>query len=409
MAFQLIAPPRLRLADRESERQATWLELFYDLVFAVAVSTIGISLFKQPTILGLLQAVALFIPIWWAWVGHTIYNTRFDTDDLFHRFVTFGIMLAAAGMAITIPYAFRGGAGSFAATYVTARLFLFIMYTRAYYHVREARPIIRLYLCGFGLGDSLWLLSIFTQAPCCYLLWLIGIIISFATPWLGIAILKQAPVDTSHVPVRFASFTIIMLGEIITVTVGQDIGQALQSSSTLAVVLSFGVAACIWWLYFTFLDTAPVGNTLGPGQPFIYVHLPLVYSLLILSVGLEKATVEARHTLLLASTRWLLILGMTLWSSAGLTLKAVVVRRLPDWRIFVRLGFLVLMILLFGLGGVVFSPLLVLSIFLCILLLYSGHEGLLLMREARGGRRVESKGRQQGPFDNAELKGQGSD
>ncbi len=391
MVSQFISPPRLRLHDRESERQATWLELFYDLVFAVAVSVIGVSLFDQPTVLGLLQAVALFVPIWWAWVGHTIYNTRFDTDDLFHRLLTFGIMLAAAGMAITVPYAFKGGAGSFAATYIAARVCLFILYGRAYHHVSEARPIIKLYLGGFGLGDSLWLLSIFTSAPWCYVLWLIGILISFATPWIGIAMLKKAPVDTSHVPVRFASFTIIMLGEIIAVTVGQVAGQALQSSSTLAVFLSFGIAACIWWLYFTFLDLAPVRDSLSSGQPFIYVHLPLVCGLLLLRIGLEKATVEARHTLLMLSTRWLLILGMTLWSLAGLVLKMVVVRRLPNWRIFIRLGFLAAIILLFGFGGAIFSPLLVLILFLCIMLLYSSHEGLLLMREAQRKERVREE------------------
>ena len=408
MAFQLIAPPQLRLPDREGERRATWLELFYDLVFSVAVSTIGIRLFKQPTVIGLLQTVALFVPIWWAWVGHTIYNTRFDTDDLFHRLSTFGIMLAAAGMAITVPYAFEGGSAPFAAAYVVARLCLFFMYARAYRHVPEARPIIRLYLCGFGLGDSLWLLSIFLQAPWCYVAWLIGIIISFATPWLGISILRRAPVNTSHVPERFASFTIIMLGEIIAVTVGRVTGQAFQSSSTLATLLSFGVAACIWWLYFTFLEVAPVGDTLGPGQPFVYVHLPLVCGLLILSIGLEKAVVEAGHPLLLASTRWLLIVGMALWSCSGLMLKAVVVRRWPDRRIFIRLGFLASLVLLFGLGGSIFSPLLILSIFLCIMLLYSGHEGLLLVREARGERTVEGEEPRQA-HDKAELKGQGSD
>jgi low temperature requirement protein LtrA len=390
MVSQLIAPPRLRLSGRESTRQATWLELFYDLVFAVAVSVIGTSLFGQPTVLGLLQAIALFVPIWWAWVGHTIYNTRFDTDDLLHRLITFGIMLAAAGMAITVPYAFKGGAGPFAATYVAARLCLFIMYGRAYHYVPEARPIIRLYLGGFGLGDSLWLLSIFTPAPWCYLLWLIGTLISFATPWLGITMLQKSPVDTSHVPVRFASFTIIMLGQIIAVTVGQVIGQALQSSSTLAVFLSFGITACVWWIYFTFLDVAPVGESLSSGQPFIYVHLPLVCGLLLLSIGLEKATVEARHALLTVDTRWLLILGMTLWSLSGLSLKMVIVRCWPNRRIFIRLGFLAAMILLFGFGGAVFSPLLVLALFLCIMLVYSSNEGFLLMREAQQEKRAGS-------------------
>ena len=41
MASQLVRPPQLRLPSQSGDRHAMWLELFYDLVFAVAVSALG--------------------------------------------------------------------------------------------------------------------------------------------------------------------------------------------------------------------------------------------------------------------------------------------------------------------------------------------------------------------------------
>jgi len=34
---------------------------------------------------GLLRYSFLFVLIWWAWSGHTLYSTRFDHDDLVQR------------------------------------------------------------------------------------------------------------------------------------------------------------------------------------------------------------------------------------------------------------------------------------------------------------------------------------
>jgi len=75
MLSRLIRPPRVRTAGAEGEiRRATWMELFYDLVFVV--TQLGNRLSTDHTFVGVLGFVALFIPVWWAWVGHTIYASE---------------------------------------------------------------------------------------------------------------------------------------------------------------------------------------------------------------------------------------------------------------------------------------------------------------------------------------------
>jgi low temperature requirement protein LtrA len=66
------------LSSLERERHASWLELFYDLVFASAVSQLGHSLYvNNNSITAFLGTISLFVPVWWAWIGVTFYATRF--------------------------------------------------------------------------------------------------------------------------------------------------------------------------------------------------------------------------------------------------------------------------------------------------------------------------------------------
>ncbi len=60
MLSRLIRPPRLRTAGVEGEiRRATWMELFYDLVFVVAVAQLGSRLSGDHSLSGVLKFVAL--------------------------------------------------------------------------------------------------------------------------------------------------------------------------------------------------------------------------------------------------------------------------------------------------------------------------------------------------------------
>lgn len=63
----------------EKEGHATWLELFYDLVFVPVVSQLAENLDHNISLIGLLSFIALFIPVWFAWLGATFFAARFRT------------------------------------------------------------------------------------------------------------------------------------------------------------------------------------------------------------------------------------------------------------------------------------------------------------------------------------------
>ena len=142
MMKQWWQPPRLRLGkDSEAERRATWLELFYNLVFVVAIAQLAHKLNEDVSLSGFFGFVVLFIPVWWSWVGAAFYSNRFDTDDLGHRLLTAVQMLAVAALAVNVHHGLGESSAGFALSYAAVRAVLVIEYLRAGKHVVTARSL----------------------------------------------------------------------------------------------------------------------------------------------------------------------------------------------------------------------------------------------------------------------------
>ncbi len=152
MARSLWQSPRLRISEEnETGRSATWLELFYDLIFVVAIAELGHNLSGNISLSGFLGFVALFVPIWWCWVGATFYATRFDTDDVGHRLLMLLQMAIVATLAVNVHHALGETSIWFALSYAAARSILVIQYLIARYYVPVAR--------GLTTWYAMWALS----------------------------------------------------------------------------------------------------------------------------------------------------------------------------------------------------------------------------------------------------------
>ena len=107
----------------EKERHATWLELFYDLVFVAVVSQLSENLSHNISLAGVLSFIALFVPVWFAWIGAAFFATRFGTDDLAHRILTLLQMMGAAAMAVNVSHALGETSAGFALSYAELDFF----------------------------------------------------------------------------------------------------------------------------------------------------------------------------------------------------------------------------------------------------------------------------------------------
>ena len=227
-------PPRLRTleADDGDERHATWLELFFDLVFVVAIAQLADGLAEDPSVHGFLVFAGLFVPVWWAWVGFTFYADRFDTDDPPHRVLMLVGMFTVAVLASVIPEAFHGDTAAFALAYAAVRAVVVLLNARAWWHLPSARPLLNIYIPAFTASVVLFLISAAVEPPYRYWLWALALAIDLGTPIGSGMRIRVVPIHASHIPERVGLFTIIVFGESIlgvvigTTTVSWDLESA---------------------------------------------------------------------------------------------------------------------------------------------------------------------------------------
>lgn len=336
-----MAPLVLRSAeDGELERHASWLELFFDLVFVAAVAELGETLARQPSAIGFVHYGVLFVPVWWAWVGYTFYADRFDVEDAPYKLALLAAMLAIAAVAVSVPRAFSSAAGAqaFAASYVAVRVVLIGLYLRAHRHVALARPLTGRYATGFAVGAGLWAASIAVDAPARWWLWGGGMAVELVTPLLSISAIRRVPYNVSHIPERFGLFTIIVLGQSVAVgAIATAAEPHLRAGAALVAGGAFLLTAAVWWLYFEFADDSPLRQWLVAGQTWMYGHLLIFAGITASGEGALLAIRATGAHPLAAGGRWALCAGLAAFLLALSLIRAANVRRLRDPTAAVRL------------------------------------------------------------------------
>lgn len=311
-----------------SGRKVTWLELFFDLIFVAAVSQVAEPLRDHYSLAGLLRFAPLFVLIWWAWMGHAVFSTRFDTDDVIQRGLTLVQMFAVAVMAANATDALdsRSSAG-FAAAYAAVRLVLVAQYFRAR-HVPEARPLATGYFAGHGTAAILWLTSALVPAPERFWIWGVALAVDLGTPWFALPHSVKVPPDAAHLPERFGLFTLILLGEsVVAVMQGMESQEEWSPAAATSAFLGMGISFLIWWWYFDGASGAseqPVRNKREAVRFHIwsYAHFPLYLGIVIAGVGVQRIVTAASRATLTTTEATILVSAVTVVMLAMTTIGA---------------------------------------------------------------------------------------
>jgi low temperature requirement protein LtrA len=364
---RLLEPPRLRTRGRglDEMRRATWLELFFDLVFVAAVSQLANALSSHPTPTRFFEFLGLFVPVWWAWMGFTFYANRFDTDDLPYRLLMLCAMFGVAVLATTIPGVFRGQTQGFPLAYIAVRLVLLTLYARASRHVPEARALVQTFLTFFGFAILIWAASLAFDAPWAYVLWGVALAIELSAPIRAWRALPDAPVDRRHLPERFGLLTLIVLGESVLAVVLGVSKVSWDAGSAAAAALGFLVAAALWWIYFDFLDEgALTARGIFGGLTYTYMNYFVVAGLAALGSGVKLAILASGGEHHYDDTSWIISGGLAMTMVGLGVIQLVAGAVVVDADVVLRLltAAIALVLIPFGL-----SPLAVLAVFAAVL------------------------------------------
>ncbi len=173
-----VSPPPLRTADGHhlDERRTSWLELFFDLVFAGAVGQLAGALQVYPTLSALARFAMIFTPIWWLWVQLSFYADRHESEDVAYEGALLTAMLLCVGLAASAPRALAGDTTGFVIAFALLRGLQLVLYARARHHLPATRRLYGRYLVFFGAGGVLWLASLAVAAPVRYAFWGTGLL-----------------------------------------------------------------------------------------------------------------------------------------------------------------------------------------------------------------------------------------
>ncbi|MFK4853377.1 low temperature requirement protein A [Microbacterium sp. ZW T6_19] len=243
----------------QPHRAASTLELFFDLVFVVAVSAASAQLHHALShgefVHGITSYGMLFFAIWWAWMNFTWFATSFDTDDWLYRVTTIvqmgGVLVLAAG----VPQAFEGNFTVPVIGYIVMRFAMIAQWLRA---TRAADGPLRSatirYALGIGAAQVLWILFLLVPSgPVQLVLFVVFALIEIAVPVFA-EYRHQTPWHPHHITERYGLFTLIVLGESLLASANAII-EAIDDAESLAPlvwisVLTLVVTASLWWIYF---------------------------------------------------------------------------------------------------------------------------------------------------------------
>ncbi|CCH17894.1 low temperature requirement protein A [Micromonospora lupini] len=333
-----------------SSGRATFLELFFDLAFVVALTRVSQRFAGLgddagwALVTGFGRTLLLFLALWLIW-SHTAWITsRYEPEQPLIQAVVVGTMFAGLIMAVTLPRAMEERALPFTAAYLMVMLVRPLVVAAALRgHPRRLVPFrlavwasasAPLWLAG-ALGPDRLRLPLWAAALALdYLAWTLG----WPLPWLGASKVGRWRIAGTHLADRYQQVFLIALGESILVIGVVFSGTDYSAERAAAFTVAFTTSALLWRIYFhragllltDALDRAAMPGRLGAVSE--RTHLLIVLSVLVTAVGYELVI---DHPFGQPRPGWLLFVvgGPMLFLVARLRLEHEVFGRLSRSRI----------------------------------------------------------------------------
>ena len=289
--------PRLSAALREDER-VTPLELFFDLVFVLAITQCTALMAAHPTWQGLARGVLVLGLLWWSWVGYAWLTSVVDPEEGAVRIAIFAAMAALLVAALCVPTVFEdhGNATTFAVAYGIVRFGQIALLGIAGRDDPNLTHSVRTLAGSTAVGVSIVIAGSFAGDTRIQLaIWSVALLLDMAGPYFfGIEGWKLVP---GHFAERHGLIVLIALGESI-VAIGVGAEHGIDAGVIGAAILGTALAAAIWWLYFDVVAIVAARRLAQatPGRQqnamardsYSYLHFPMVAGIVLIALGMKK-------------------------------------------------------------------------------------------------------------------------
>jgi low temperature requirement protein LtrA len=332
--------PHVNTVMREGERVMP-LELFFDLVFVLALTQCTALMAHRSTWGGVIQAMLILAVLWWSWVGYAWLTSVLNPEEGAVRLVIFAAMAAFLVVALCIPHAFDNLGLLFAGAYAIVRYAQLALFWIASSDDDALRRSVTGLWISSTIGVALLAAASFTDGLLQSALWALALALDMGGPYFfGSEGWKLSP---GHFAERHALIIIIALGEsIVAIGVGSNVG--VDAGVVTAAVLGTGIAAALWWIYFDVVAIAAEQRLQNakPGREqneiardsFSYLHFPMVAGIVLVALGMKKTLLHVEDPLKLVPA-FAMLTGTSIYLIAHVAFRWRNVHRFSPHRLIV--------------------------------------------------------------------------
>jgi low temperature requirement protein LtrA len=297
------------------DRSASFVELFFDLVFVFGVTQVAASIHGHIDWATLGKAAILLVLLWWAWTQFTWTAGNADFDELRPRMVLLVATAATFVLATAVQGAFGEDGAIFAVAYFAVMSLWVVFYVSLIWGTDQIGAFLA-YAPRVMAGSVLVLIGGFVSEDIRIWFWLAAVIVNVVST---LAVERnEYPIVPSHFAERHGLFVIIVLGEaLIAIGVG-TVGSSGSLGFYVAGTVMLLTVLAMWWSYFDWLFqvgekalTAATGIAQGrlARSAYSVAHYPLVAGVILFAIGTEELLAHPEAALDAAS-RWAFVGGL---------------------------------------------------------------------------------------------------
>lgn len=291
--------PLTRAPSDDGAHPVTRIELFFDLVFVLAVTQLTNTLLGGFTPLGATQVTILTLAVWWLWTSTAWATNLLDPDRAPVRALLIAMMGGCLLLSACLPVAFGARGLVFALTYVALQLgrSLFTLWALRGDDEESITRYQRITL-RFALTAPLWVAGAVVGEWGQLGLWAAAILLEFVGPVSGFwvpfrgRLAGSSAVEGGHMAERMGLFVIIALGETVLVTGQTFAGLTQDAAESVAFASTFLSTVTMWFIYFQtgsrWADLT-IQRTDEPERlarsAYTYLHIPIVAGIIVAAVS----------------------------------------------------------------------------------------------------------------------------
>ncbi len=277
-------------------QSATFVELFFDLVFVFALTEVTALTLEHLDWSGTARSLLIFWMIWWAWTQWTWALNPSDTEHPVIRVATLVATAVAFFMAASVGLAFDADTGLwFAIPYVAVRAIGMAIYLVVASDHDDQLVAVRKFTLASIPGMVVVIVGGFVGADVRGWYFLVAIILDIGATLVAGA--ENWRLRAGHFAERHGLFVIIALGESL-IVVGLIFAGLDRDADVVRVAFGAVVVTCLlWWTYFGWLKDAleiqlerEPSNAQGElaRDAYSLVHFPLIGGVIGIAIGFEE-------------------------------------------------------------------------------------------------------------------------